>query len=206
MPPKTVYLMRHAESEGQASKKNGIERTDKSLLDCRITKIGEVQARYSWDDNKVLPELIVVSPLTRAIQTALIAFEKYRIPTVCHPDLRESGSSKLPENTFRGVEDLFNDKKLKKYHGFREIDFGLLEMGVSFPETPRKKTVKYLYDDLLTWLYKRPEKTILLVTHYNVIKNILPSITEPVENAKIYTTVLYYDFINEIPKLQGFVV
>ena len=120
--------------------------------------------------------------------------------------MRESGSSKLPENTFRGVEDLFNDKKLKKYDGFREIDFGLVEMGISFPETPRKKTVKYLYDDLLTWLYKRPEKTILLVTHYNVIKNIFPSNTEPVENAKIYTTVLYYDFINEIPKLQGFVV
>ena len=34
---KTIYLMRHAESESQASKKNGIERTDKSLLDCRIT-------------------------------------------------------------------------------------------------------------------------------------------------------------------------
>ena len=76
MYPKKIYLMRHAHSEAQDCKRKGISRDDDSLLDCHITKFGEFQAKTAWAEDD-LPDLVVVSPLTRAIQTALIAFEGF---------------------------------------------------------------------------------------------------------------------------------
>ena len=200
---KTIYLMRHAQSDAQVCKNKGDNRNDSILLDCNLTKLGEIQAKSAWPDKNNLPELIVVSPLTRAIQTAIIAFNNIDIPIICNPNLKEIGGNKLPENHFRGILNLLNDKKLQNYSLFDKIDLSLItpEWSKSYKtnNTPRKVT--YLSDKLLKWLSERPEKSILCVTHYNVIKNILGGVGE-INNTKIFTCLLYRDNYDNNVKLD----
>ena len=193
--------MRHAQSNAQVCRKRKIN--SPALFDCYITGLGEIQAKSAWSNKDNLPELIVVSPLTRAIQTAIIAFNNIDIPIICHPDLKEIGGSKLPENHFRGIVNLLNDKNLQNYSLFDKIDLSLItpEWSNSYKtnNTPRKVT--YLSDKLLKWLSERPEKSILCVTHYNVIKNILGGVGE-INNTKIFTCLLYRNYYDNNVKLE----
>ena len=198
---KKIYFMRHAQSNAQVCRKRKIN--SPALFDCYITGLGEIQAKSAWSNKDNLPELIVVSPLTRAIQTAIIAFNNIDIPIICHPDLKEIGGSKLPENHFRGIVNLLNDKNLQNYSLFDKIDLSLItpEWSNSYKtnNTPRKVT--YLSDKLLKWLLERPEKRILCVTHYNVIKNILGGVGE-INNTKIFTCLLYEDCYDNSVKID----
>ena len=54
-----------------------------------------------------------------------------------------------------------------------------------YPKT-YNMSISALSDKLLKWLLERPEKRILCVTHYNVIKNILGGVGE-INNTKIFT-------------------
>ena len=197
---KTIYFMRHAESNAQICRKREID--SPSLLDCYITRLGVIQAKSAWYDKNNLPELIVVSPLTRAIQTAIIAFDNIDIPIICHPYLKEVGGSKLPENHFRGIVNLLNDKNLHIYSLFDKIDFSLItsEWSNSYEANNAPRKVTYLSDKLLKWLLERPEKIILCVTHYNVIKNILGGVGE-INNTKIFTCLLYEDSYDNSVKI-----
>ena len=198
---KTIYFMRHAESNAQICRKREID--SPSLLDCYITRLGVIQATSAWYDKNNLPELIVVSPLTRAIQTAIIAFDNIDIPIICHPYLKEVGGSKLPENHFRGVVNLLNDKNLQSYSLFDKIDLSLItsEWCNSYEANNAPRKVTYLSDKLLKWLLERPEKRILCVTHYNVIKNILGGVEE-INNTKIFTCLLYEDSYDNSVKID----
>ena len=198
---KTIYFMRHAESNGQICRKREID--SPSLFDCYISRLGVIQAKSAWRDKNNLPELIVVSPLTRAIQTAIIAFDNIDIPIICHPYLKEVGGSKLPENHFRGIVNLLNDKNLHIYSLFDKIDFSLItsEWSNSYEANNAPRKVTYLSDKLLKWLLERPEKRILCVTHYNVIKNILGGVGE-INNTKIFTCLLYEDCYDNSVKIN----
>tara|TARA_Y100000389_G_scaffold105375_1_gene102272 strand:+ start:504 stop:1121 length:618 start_codon:yes stop_codon:yes gene_type:complete len=198
---KTIYFMRHAESNAQICRKREID--SPSLLDCYITRLGVIQATSAWSDKNNLPELIVVSPLTRAIQTAIIAFDNIDIPIICHPYLKEVGGSKLPENHFRGVVNLLNDKNLQSYSLFDKIDISLItsEWCNSYEANNAPRKVTYLSDKLLKWLLERPEKRILCVTHYNVIKNILGGVGE-INNTRIFTCLLYEDSYDNSVKID----
>jgi len=194
MHSKKIYLMRHAHSEAQDCKKMGISRTDNALLDCHITKFGEFQAKTAWNGEDELPELIVVSPLTRSIQTALLAFEGFDIPVICHPGLREMGGNKLPENCVRAKRELLRDKKLLKCGGFGDMDLSLISDEAKDEErgsVKGAKKVNFMHDSLIEWLKARPEQHILLVTHRMVIKELLPSVFEEIENAKVFEANLY---------------
>lgn len=73
--PKTLYLIRHAESEGQAAGRRGLDRQhDPRLRDCPLTDLGVTQAATNIEstlgpDGMAQIELVVTSPLTRALQT-----------------------------------------------------------------------------------------------------------------------------------------
>lgn len=181
--------MRHAHSEAQDCKRKGIPRDDDSLLDCHITKLGEFQAKTAWVEDD-LPDLVVVSPLTRAIQTALIAFEGFDIPMICHPGLKEKGD-KLPENIRREKGELIRDKKLNQYEAFADIDFSLVIEEKVWSMSKKSKRVNFAHDSLIEWLKRRKEERILLVTHYKVIKDLFPTGFEEVENCKVFETNLF---------------
>ena len=198
MHPKKIFLMRHAHSEAQDCKKMGLSRTDSALLDCHITKIGEFQAKTAWKEEYNLPELIVVSPLTRAIETVLIAFEGFGIPVICHPELREMGGDKLPENCLRDKRELLRDKKLRKYSEFGNVDLTLISEKAEKKSVKCAKRVNFMHDSLIKWLKARPEECILLVTHLRVIKELLPMIFEEIENTKVFEANLYAEGYNLI--------
>tara|TARA_B100001142_G_C14330911_1_gene654074 strand:+ start:367 stop:948 length:582 start_codon:yes stop_codon:yes gene_type:complete len=181
--------MRHAHSEAQDCKRKGIPRDDDSLLDCHITKLGEFQAKTAWVEDD-LPDLVVVSPLTRAIQTALIAFEGFDIPMICHPGLKEKGT-KLPENIRREKCELIRDKKLNQHEAFADIDFSLVLEEKVWSTSKKSKRVNFVHDSLIEWLKRRKEERILLVTHYKVIKDLFPTGFEEVDNCKVFETNLF---------------
>ena len=112
MPTKTIYLIRHGHSQGQVASSNGLDRkSSPELLDCGLTKIGESQARNLSEDCFTQGELdsielVISSPLTRALHTALVGFPRHDI--LVHYDLREIGS-KAPENEPRNMVDVLND-------------------------------------------------------------------------------------------------
>ena len=105
-PPQLVILLRHGESLAQARKGS---RKDPALLDCGLSPRGRAQAR-AVDASAFPPaELVVSSPLARALLTAAaVRFGDAGPPAaiVAHPGLRELGSGdpeKDPENQPRPV-------------------------------------------------------------------------------------------------------
>lgn len=132
----TVYLIRQGESIGQSfsrearSSTSCCERHDNNnnnnacssssvLLDCGLTEKGRQHARSicsssSGDSQSLLLDakavasirLVLSSPLTRALETALLVFSNSNneiIPIVVDYDLRELGRI-IPENTPRPIQ------------------------------------------------------------------------------------------------------
>jgi broad specificity phosphatase PhoE len=92
-----IYLIRHGQSQGQVAS----NRHDRSLRDCGLTATGQEQARTipaQFDNPADYDSIdwVICSPLTRAIETAVLAFPNRTI--TCHYDLFEIGSTRIPEN------------------------------------------------------------------------------------------------------------
>ena len=102
-----MILLRHGESLAQA--RDG-SRADPALVDCGLSPLGRAQAR-AVDASAFPPaELVVSSPLARALLTATaVRFGGAGAPAssvVVHPGLRELGSGnpeRDPENQPRPV-------------------------------------------------------------------------------------------------------
>lgn len=182
---KTVYLIRHGHSEGQDAKRNGLDRKrDLSLRDCGLSSKGVQQSeqiRSFLEDNSLpLIELVVSSPLTRALQTAVYGFQ-YLIPQppiLVHFGLREIAST-LPENFPRETKDALEyiRKHNRKTEDINEmqIDSESLQPS-SWPletvvtESASSGKVERI-QQIFQWLAKeRPEKCVAVVCHYNVIR------------------------------------
>lgn len=83
--------------------------TDPALKDCGLTPRGFQQAlalKASADTHKKM-DLILCSPLTRALQTALLTFSSSNKRILVNYDLREIG--KVPENQPRPWKQVFAD-------------------------------------------------------------------------------------------------
>jgi hypothetical protein len=93
----------------------------------QATEIPTLLERYGGVDSF---DAIIVSPLSRALITALLGFGKRRdgVPMIVHPGCRESGSG-IPENQPRRVSELKRDRELYELPKFEEVDFSLLPPG-----------------------------------------------------------------------------
>merc|ERR1711871_497855 len=136
--PKTIVLVRHGESQGQTCKSRGLNRKDPSLRDCDLTRLGQQQAKTVQQLLSCTPQLIVTSPLTRALHTTLLAFgpcsgaSEWLAPVVAHPNIIERGSG-IPENMPSSLSTLFRSP-LSAVPGFSDIDFSLIPDG--WPDFP----------------------------------------------------------------------
>jgi broad specificity phosphatase PhoE len=167
--PKRLYLIRHGQSMGQVARKLGMDRQrDPRLRDASLTKEGLRQAhdliQYEFGDE---PELIVSSPLTRALHTALVGFPNHS-KILIHYDLAEVGS-RVPENTPRPMQ-----------HVLRDLDANRVDSKTLLPDTwptvlydgshnrikAIRRAMQYLFEE-------RIEETIAVVCHFNVIRLIL---------------------------------
>jgi len=184
---KNIVLIRHGQSLGQTAHTRGIDRkNDNRLVDCFLTQKGMNQAhelRKEINDlhNIFKFELVVTSPLTRAVATCLLCFGHLStefnvndgVPFICHPDLAETGG-KIPENRGRDVKDILKDLD-KHFIATKPIDFSLLPS--SWPDAVGG-SVSYFME----WLAQRPEKNIAVVCHHNVIKSLLGNSITTVPN------------------------
>jgi len=175
---KRITLVRHGESEGQAWRQLGMtSRSDRKLLDAKLTRKGCKQAtdcgRMCWIDGRQ-PELIVVSPLTRALETACHMFPQGSIfrgepgRMLIHPDIAEIGTG-IPENRGRAFDMLSNDGALSCLPIFHSIDASMLPE--DWPEPATKMSHGDRNKALLHWLASQPEDDIVMVCHCNFILN-----------------------------------
>lgn len=176
LPTKTIYLIRHGQSQGQAAKHNGLDRkTDQRLRDCGLTKQGESEAmgigdRFTIEELQSL-ELVLSSPLTRALHTAILAFPTKNI--LVNFDLREVGC-KVPENIPRAINAVIRD--LDEVLSYRDEQLLFDVTSLQPKDWPRDYSPRVIKMErirrVFEWLYhERPETIIAVVCHYNVIRS-----------------------------------
>lgn len=88
-PPTTLYLVRHGESTHNALSFHG-DVNDARYIDADLTPRGREQASALADTLAALaPDLVVVSPLTRALRTCALACARIPHAPVVHPACAE---------------------------------------------------------------------------------------------------------------------
>lgn len=169
--PKRIYLIRHGHSLGQAA---GHERrqSDPTLRDCGLTERGIQQATQlpSLLGNSVYQsiQLVVSSPMTRALHTAILAFPDK--PILIHYNLREFGS-KIPENTPRPISTVLKELQVDAPSLMLDVETLKPDDWPRRHDTPpkvvRRDNIRSIFQD---WLASRPERVIAVVAHYHVIR------------------------------------
>lgn len=171
--PKRIYLIRHGESLGNIAEKHA-RLNDPDLIDCGLTEKGHDQARgipgcLGQQAYRQI-ELVVCSPLTRALQTTCIAFPDKQVTV--HYDLREfGGKAIIPENTPRKMKDVLNDlQHINIVHENLDVETHQPERWPrdhdTSPKVVRRDNIKQVFQ----WIGRRPEHVIAVVCHYHVIR------------------------------------
>ena len=128
------------------------------------------------DDKYQSIELVVSSPLTRALMTACLGFSEH--PILCHYHLREIGSL-IPENIPRSTQAVFQDLVASGVdkETLQRIDVETLqpELWPKHHDTPPKVVRRDRIRDAFGYLMQRPEQTLAIVCHYHVIRAALSS-------------------------------
>jgi broad specificity phosphatase PhoE len=145
------------------------------LTDCGLTSTGRNQAKQIPNLlGDVSIDLVLSSPLTRALNTAVLDCPNHDI--LVHYELRELGS-RIPENNPRPMKNVFKTLQadIEDHASFGvNIDINSLQPA-NWPNPPHSTISKR--DRLhmaFEWLYKeRTERTIAVVCHYNVIRAML---------------------------------
>ena len=164
-PDTRIVCIRHGESTFNAHHR--ATGRDPGHLDARLTPRGQAQARAARDALRAIPfELVVVSPLTRAIETSALLFGDHPatpkfLVEVLHRECQESSC-----DVGRAASEIAAE--------FPHLDVGHLpeiwwhaEAGCDaggYPVEPRG-----LFDRRVAafrdWLAARPERTIAVVGH-----------------------------------------
>eukprot|EP00927_Polykrikos_kofoidii_P066443 TRINITY_DN62041_c0_g1_i1.p1 TRINITY_DN62041_c0_g1~~TRINITY_DN62041_c0_g1_i1.p1 ORF type:complete len:278 (-),score=44.28 TRINITY_DN62041_c0_g1_i1:167-1000(-) len=145
-----------------------------AVLDAPLTEIGREQARCLRPRARALqpqPELVVVSPMVRATQTALIAFDhllgatgrspSLRVPFVAHESCRE----------IMGIHVCDRRRRLSDVRPeFTFVDYD--EVGISEEDSLWNADVRETQTELadraysfMLWIRSRPESEIVVATH-----------------------------------------
>eukprot|EP00048_Salpingoeca_helianthica_P019017 m.243892 g.243892 ORF g.243892 m.243892 type:complete len:256 (-) comp28840_c0_seq1:25-792(-) len=185
---KEIYLLRHGESEynvkihkyladfpEEAADPNYWTRErvyDPMIFDSPLTARGEEQARnIPAQFTHVRPELVITSPLTRALQTSLLAFGK-ETPLVVLPDMREQRHSSCDfgqngltlVNRFSELGPQLADLPEQWWGPGCHIELGAMGF---VPHTLREtdEDVCARLHRVVEFLLSRPEQRIVLVGH-----------------------------------------
>lgn len=189
---KIVHFIRHAEGTHNVEKKyNSL-----SNLDARLTKLGEKQcenlAEELQESSKSMLEnvdLVVTSPLTRCVQTALqcfptllssssektvpcVALECIRETVNYNCDRRRSTSELMKEFPNVNFDDLVNEENDPIWKAYEER-----LMGTEHYNEHRESAEIYKVAErgrlFFSWLAKRNEKEIIVSTHSAFLRCIL---------------------------------
>jgi hypothetical protein len=173
---KIIVLVKHGEDESQLLEYATTQqsRNDDDVLhydDPYLTGRGCGQAldiSRTALDAEIVPEMILVSPLSRVVQTALLSFPHYSpasvrvTPWICHPGLVSVQSTmRVPFDQMKGPG-----------RSFPGIDYSLCYKENEDPPlrqggpTSCQKSQDRLLDGFLQWLESRPERLVVGTTPF----------------------------------------
>ena len=161
---KNLYLIRHGHSlHNELYHKIGVEAFRIPLtIDSPLTNEGHIQSielGHSWQ-KKYEIELILVSPLTRTLETCMNIFGDTEIPIMSHEFLREYP---IGEDTCNKRSSLIHLK-----NKFPKIEFHLEQDQDTLWTPDYRETVDELeqrLNTMINYLHKRKEKNIAIVGH-----------------------------------------
>ena len=195
---KRIHFIRHAEGT------HNVNREYKNIinLDARLTELGEKQCKDLAEeliDRRILQtsELVVTSPLTRCLQTALLSFPSLAEATN-EPNAVNSKATKIPFVAHESIRETVNyacDRRRRiselepHYHEricFRHIEHDHDELWESYVrrvgtpeeydkhrESAELHTVANRGRDFFDWVRERPEQEIIVCTHSAFLRCIL---------------------------------
>lgn len=164
---KVVWFVRHGQSEANIHTP-GRSQLDPSLTDSPLSGKGVLQAQALQSIvRKWNPQIIISSPLTRAMQTCCLAFEREIQPIVAWPLVTEF-YPEYPETKGRLVEDLRQDTRLTglKRFGDVHLDNAVGKWWSCAGDVGR-------VDTFLNWLHCCPETRIVVVSHWGFLFNVM---------------------------------
>jgi len=204
---KLVWYVRHAESEANVAREAAKEtdelngdfvqfnafRKNETYRDSPLTNKGIRQAKESKEKVatwKIKPSLIVVSPMTRALQTAAIVFEKElldpKVQLVIRPEIREFFPL-LIEDSGRPLPELRESKELRKLKAWPKFKDALSstrtwnwekQWNTAWAQGEDGAWEEHCGDghrltEFNEWLVDRPQRFVAIVSHYGTINNML---------------------------------
>ncbi|CAM9576038.1 unnamed protein product [Pylaiella littoralis] len=165
---KTIHFLRHAEgTHNEAAAKEGRSAYLKTEhLDARLTDKGKQQCAALKATNHGVEkeaELVVVSPLTRAIQTAVLTIDQVEgVPWVALECTRERAGVH-PCDKRRCVSELRKEYPAISFEALKDDEDVYYDSLGDGRET--NEAVASRGRELLAWLKDRPETNIAVVSH-----------------------------------------
>lgn len=147
---------------------------DSKIVDASLSNSGTIQAKNLENQFKSIPfDLVICSPLTRALQTMNYSLGQRNIKTIITPLIRER-CDRLAD-TGKPLSEL-----KKKYENYEFLHF----MSENWWETKKiqendeevkenNETVKQRANEFKNFLKTREEKNVLVITHGNFIRILL---------------------------------
>jgi len=176
-----LYLLRHGQSEYQAT--YDTTRVDPGIEDPRLTELGRAQVRTAAEAVRPLEvDLIVASPFTRTLDTALGVAEDGAVPVVVDAMVRERLSDS--SDVGRHASVLAREYPMLDVAHLEEAWWtggGVLDAAGVLVEPHAHMATRV--DASLEWLRNREERSVLLVSHLGFIRS-LSGITP--ENGVLY--------------------
>lgn len=169
---KLVHFVRHGQGEHNAAQERAgypcgcaldpprCPYLDVALIDARLTERGRREASELQHKTKALAvDRIIVSPLSRAIETAQLGFAGVDAPTQCFEVFREQMGRHVPDQR-RATSELVRD--------FPHVDFSRLEHESDELWKPERETKRALIDRArsgIELLESLAERHVALVGH-----------------------------------------
>eukprot|EP00730_Choanoeca_flexa_P004758 TRINITY_DN11795_c1_g3_i16.p2 TRINITY_DN11795_c1_g3~~TRINITY_DN11795_c1_g3_i16.p2 ORF type:complete len:471 (+),score=76.86 TRINITY_DN11795_c1_g3_i16:261-1673(+) len=168
MAHKIVYLIRHGQSTANAAP-SWEEAAKPEYRDASLTDLGKEQARALQDvvaDWGV--QTIYCSPMTRAMQTACLVFEKETAPLIAWPVITEF-YPQATECKGRNPSEFSKDPNLTQLSRFAEVQ--LHGVGDDWWHVSGNRTGRI--QTFLQWLSVCPETRIAIVCHWGFLHELL---------------------------------
>tara|TARA_B110000285_G_scaffold27138_1_gene26614 strand:+ start:3024 stop:3632 length:609 start_codon:yes stop_codon:yes gene_type:complete len=161
---KILHLVRHGHSlHNELFHKIGVQAFRIPLtIDSPLTNEGHLQSielGQSWQNKKEI-ELVLVSPLTRTLETCMNIFGDTEIPIISQEFLREYPIGEDTCNKRSSLSLLKNR--------FPKIEFQLdVDQDTLWTEDHRENMIELeqRLEKMITYLQKRPEKNIAIIGH-----------------------------------------
>lgn len=192
MVKKKIYWIRHAESYSNVS--NYYDNVlDPDLTQDGIKQCEELKNKIKFNDFdnfnnlnnlNIKIDLIVVSPLTRTLETCSIVFNEHigKVSFICLEDVREQINKLCHKRKKKEI--------LKKKYEF--IDFSNLTSNDDNLYTQnngleKKSNVVKRCNKFIEWLKKRKETNIVVITHGNFLYPMFNDVLDNISNKTFFS-------------------